>query len=131
MNPIEETVPLYLNTPTYLNNEYLPRISFNIIECDTLFSIIINDKIIMQDVPKNDLTNPALREYKELLFALKTTMLIINAEVFGTARESNAVIVVRTEKHTPQDVGIGIRVYEDKEEALSGVVRISNEVPSK
>lgn len=128
MNPLEETVPLYLNTPTYLNNEYMDKISFNIVECDTLFSIIINDKIIMKDIPKNDMTNPALREYKELLFALKTTMLIINAEVFGTGRTPNAVIVVRVETHTPNDVGIGIKVYEDKDEALSGVVRISNEV---
>jgi hypothetical protein len=128
MNPIEETVPLYLNTPTYLNNEKLDRISFDIVECDTLFSILINEKIIMQDIPKNDLTNPLLREYKELLFALKTTMLIINAEVFGSDKEPNAVIVVRIEKHSPQDVGIGIKVYEDKIESLSGVVRITNEV---
>lgn len=126
MNPDIEIVPLYLNTLTYYNNQKLDRISFDIIECDTLFTIIINNKAIMLDVPKTKYTIKQLDEYKDLLFALKTTMLIINAEIFGTKRENNVRIIVRIENYDTNDMGIGIKVLEGDIESLSGVVRIAD-----
>lgn len=126
MNPDIEIVPLYLNTLTYYNNQKLNKISFDIIECDTLFTIIINNKAIMLDIPKTKYTLKQLEEYKDLLFALKTTMLIINAEIFGTKRENNVRIIVRTENYDTSDMGIGIKVLEGDIESLSGVVRIAD-----
>lgn len=126
MNPEVEIVPLYLNTLTYYNNQKLDRVSFDIIECDTLFTIIINNKAIMLDIPKTKYTIEQLNNYKDLLFALKTTMLIINAEIFGTKKENNVRIIVRTETYDTNDMGIGIKVLEGDVESLSGVVRIAD-----
>lgn len=126
MNPINDVIPLYLNTPTIYNNKKINQISFNIVECDTMFSIIINNKAILEDMPKTIKTIPQLSDYKELLFALKTTMLIINAEVFGTNREPNAKIIVKIEEYGFQDLAIGIKVLEGEEESLSGVVKFAD-----
>lgn len=126
MNPDIEIVPLYLNTLTYYNNKKLDKVSFDIIECDTLFTIIINNKAVLLDIPKTKYTIKQLNDYKDLLFALKTTMLIINAEIFGTKKENNVSIIIRTEKYDVNDMGIGIKVLEGNEESLSGVVRIAD-----
>lgn len=125
MDNLDHVTPFFILSKITINGQECDRVDFDIAQTDDIFSIIINKKTYLTNAPLTNSSYAKLREYKEMLLALKTAFLMISAEQFATNVTIDHRVNIVIKSFSPTDVSFHIQVYEDNELTMEGVTRIS------
>lgn len=127
-DPRSELFPFMAVEKTIINNVEHKILKIDVAECESMFSIIINDECYVRDMPRTEITNTKLNRFYELIFALKTGLLVANFAGFGEEKIEFIKIEIATAKYGPNDVGFGLRLWIANDIEISDCIRFRDEV---